>query len=91
MMTTVKRKQTMIFLTTNKNDIESKQVGRHFPMVTIIEITDPNLVNLISGNETLYLDWRLKTNRSILLMLEVVRGNIGYKILENQGNKYIKY
>lgn len=81
----------MIFLTTNKNDVESKQVAQHFPMVTIIEVTDPNLVNLMSGNEMLYLDWRLKTNRSILLMLEVVRGNIGYKILENQGNKYIKY
>ena len=81
----------MIFLTTNKNDIESKQVVQRFPMVSIIEVTDPNLVNLISGNEKLYLDWRLKTNQSILLMLEAVRGNVGYKILEDQGNKYIKY
>jgi hypothetical protein len=79
----------MIFLTINKNDIESKQVSQHFPLVKLVEISDPNLIEKIDSNENLYIDWRLKTNNDALLIAQTIRGS--YKILENKGNKYLTY
>jgi hypothetical protein len=79
----------MIFLTINKNDIESKQVSQHFPMVMLVEISDPNLIAKIDNNENVYLDWRLKTSDEALLIVQTIRGS--YKILENKGNKYLTY
>lgn len=81
----------MIFLTQNKNDNVSKQVVQDFPMVLVIEISDPNISKIIANNENLYLDWRLSINQDIILLLNVIRGREGYKILEHQGNKYLIY
>ena len=77
----------MFFITMNKNDSECKQIAHDFPCVTILKITEDDLFKKIDVQESVYLDWRLKSN-DIASFLHDLNG---IKFLERKQGGYINY
>ena len=77
----------MIFITESKNNFECKRITHDFPDVKIFEITENDLFKKIDVKESVYLDWRLKSN-DIALFLHDLNG---IEFLERKGGRYFIY
>ena len=77
----------MFFVTDNKNDFECKRIAQDFPNVKMLEITEDDLFEKIDVKESVYLDWRLKSNDTASFL------NVLNKImfLERKGGRYFIY
>ena len=77
----------MFFVTDNKNDFECKRIAQDFPNVKMLEITEDDLFEKIDVKESVYLDWRLKSNdtASFLHVLNKIM------FLERKGGRYFIY
>ena len=77
----------MFFITANKNDLECKRIVHDFPCVTVLEISEADLFNMIDTKEDVYIDCRLQSNYTALFLHELK----GIKFLERKGGRYFIY
>ena len=77
----------MFFITADENDSECKRIAHDFPCVMILKITEDDLFKKIDVKESVYLDWRLKSN-DIALFLHDLNG---IEFLERKGGRYFIY
>ena len=60
----------MDFLTDNKNNSLTAKVLRHFPPGTnVVEISDPNALDIICNSLNLYIDKALEQNHPEIILL----------------------